>query len=1147
MRFPLRTDRVLEFARPERSLRKRSATSAVLVHASNAVRQVLRLLIASPQISAEFEMRFPHQTTTSVSGDHVRDFRGSQIDATQLNIITSFKRRSCFLAVLVTFLICIDGVALGQADVAHSTLKGNVTDQFGAAVQGANVTVIRVGRGVKRSVVTGEDGAYQVPLLQPGTYELHVEAAGFKPQVLEALGLTVGQIAVYNIRLQIGPIDEEVSVGVAPVLVETERTQQSDTIERGQIENLPNLSRNFTSYVFTLPGIADVAAARVQQSRVLFVSTSGFSVGAANGRSNYISIDGGGKDSGTGSLRIRNLSVEAVQEFQVNRNAYAAEYGFSASTALNVVTRGGTNSFHGSGYLFYRSQETSARDPLNSTGKEAFEQRISPGFSLGEPLVKNKAFFFTSFEALKYDIARFRSYTSNASLLMPTAAQSAYLQTLTLGPNASDTTRRIAGQLQTTLSSSNYPITMKLLGESEGEFTAPSRKYNWTTRLDYNRSESDLISGRFTMALEDNDQLRMDNVEAPTNGITEAADDYTTVATWNHIVSKSRVNELRGQFAYDNYRQVSRAPGGSQIVIGGLLNYGSFSTVPFIIKQKGYQFEDILSWNRGSNDFKFGASYRPVDALMVTEIGFPGTYQFSAGLPLSRALSSTDLALLTGPLIPPSDTTLTSLQAFNLGLPSSWTQGFGNPAFQAWQHNLGTFGQVSWKAAPRLTLNLGARLNYDGEPEPFDRNISVSPRVGFAWDPFGKGQTVIRGGFGTFYASVGLHVLLSATLLGDNGQFIRSQSRSLQDGAQSAPALWAYGVGLGKLPFGRLTEADIRAFGIIPETGQPNRRVTAAAEDYDDPYTVQASLGLSQQLGRDLALEIAFQMYHGVHLPIALEGNYRESGQLVTVPGMPGSDLFGPQLERIDPSIAQEIVHSSEGNSIYYGMTTSLIKRFRKRSQFRASYTYSKALDDVTDSNGGLTPYLPTRRYLERGLSAYDLRHSFVASGTFESPLKSGAGHHLTSPALAEITLSPIVALRSGFPLALFIGRDANGDLNTTDRPFHAPRNSGVGENSYSLDLRFSKQFYLRSKSEGPSVEFIVEATNLFNHVNFLRVNDIVCGTTAQPGFINGCDPKFLTGPFDFRGVPGLPPTAPLGFVAAASPLQFQFGLKVEF
>ena len=1038
-------------------------------------------------------------------------------------------------------------VSSPQADVAHSTLKGKVTDQFDAAMGGATVTVINAERGVVRSVQTDDDGSYQVPLLQPGTYELRVEAQGFESQVLRKLVLTVGQVGVYDIRLQVGPIAEAVSIDNEPTLVETERTQQSDTVERAQIANLPNLSRNFTSYIFTLPGVADVAAARVQHSRVLPVPTAGFSAVAGNGRNNYVSLDGGENESGTGSLRIRNLSVEAVQEFQVNRNAHAAEYGFTAGTAVNVVTRGGSNTLHGSGYVFYRSEKTAARDPLNPSGEKASERRVSPGFTLGGPLVRNRAFFFTSFEALKYDIARVRSYTSDQSLLEPTAAQAAYLQTLESGQNATDATRLIAAQLRTTLAAANYPATMELLRQSEGRFTAPSRSYNWTTRLDYSRGERDSVTGRFTLALEDNDLLRANNAEAPTNGIIETADDYTALGTWTHIFNDRLVNQLRVQFAYDDYRQISRAPETPQIVVAGLVNYGHLSTVPFVIEQKRYQLDDTLSWSHGSKDFKVGASYRPVDALMLTEIGFQGTYQFAAGLPLARAVSPADLRVLTGGLAPPADTTLTALQAFNLGLPSIWTQGFGNPGFQAWQHNLGAFGQVSWKATPRLTLNLGARLNYDGEPEPFDRNVSLSPRVGFAWDPFGKGETVIRGGFGTFYSPVGLHVLLSATLLSDDGRFIHSQSRTAQDGAQSPQALWGYGVGLGKLPFVKLTEADVRAFGISPAPGVPNRRVTEAAADYDNPYTVQGSLGLSQQLGRDFALEVAFLMYHGVHLPIALEGNYRESGQLVAVPGMPGSDLFGPQLERIDPSIAQLIVHSSEGNSIYYAMTASALKRFGGGVQFRASYTYGKAIDDVTDSNGALTPYLPTRRHLERGLSAYDLRHNFVASGTFDSPFKGGPGNNWAARALADITLSPIVTLRSGFPFNLFIGRDVNGDLNTSDRPFYAPRNSGRGENYYSVDLRMSKSFYLRQHAEGPRVELVAEVTNLFNHVNFLRVNDVVCGTTAQPGFIGGCDPKFLTGPFDFRGNPDLPPTSPLGFVAAAPPRQFQFGLKFEF
>lgn len=1022
-----------------------------------------------------------------------------------------------------------------------------MTDQDDAAVNGATITLVSAERGVVRSAKTNSEGAWHVPLLQPGLYDLRVEATGFQPQILQRVSLTVGQVVVFDVKLQIGQVKEEVSTSAEPTLVETERTQQSDTIERGQIANLPNLSLNFTAYVFTLSGVANTEAARVQQTRVTAFRTSGFSVGGSNGRSNYISIDGGENDSGIGGLRVRNLSVEAVQEFQVNLNAFAAEYGFTSGTAVNVVTRGGTNNFHGSGYVFYRSEKTAARDPLNQSGQKAFERRVVPGFALGGPLVKNKAFFFTSFETARYDVARVRAYTNSASLLQPTQAQAAYLQTLETGPNATATTRGIAASLRTALSALNFPATMRILRESEGQFIAPSRAYNWTTRLDYNRGERDFFNGRFTLALEDNDLLGANNMEAPSSGLKETLDDYTAVGTWGHVFSNRLVNQLRVQFSADDYRQLSPAPESATLVIAGLLNYGRAISTPLIIKQKRYQFDDILSLNRGARDFKFGVSYRPVDVQFVTEIGFGGFYQFAAGQPLTRAVAQPSVSVLTGPLAPPADTVLTSLQAFNLGLPAIWQQGFGNPGLSAWQHNLGVFGQVSWKVAPRLTLDLGARLNYDGEPEPFDRNISLSPRLGFAWDPFGKGRTVIRGGFGTFYAPVGLQILGVATLQSGSGNFINLPSRTLQDGAQSSAALWAYGVNLGRLPFMGLTEADVRAFGITPGPNQPNRRITEVAEDYDNPYTVQANLGLSQQLGRDLVLDLAIQMYHGVHLPIVIESNYRESGQFVAVPGLPGSDLFGPRLERIDPSIAQRHLHSSEGNSIYYGTTSSLLKRFDKGFQFRVSYTYSKAIDDVLDFSGTVAPYLPTRRHLERGLSAYDLRHSFVASGSVESPFKAGRGHNWLARTFADITLSPVITMRSGFPFNLYIGRDVNGDINTTDRPFYAPRNSGRGENFYSVDLRMSKRFFFRPNSEGPRVEFIIEATNLLNRANFLRVNDTVCGTTAQPGFINGCDPKFLTGPFDFRGRRDLPPTAPLGFVSAAPPRQFQFGLKFEF
>ena len=289
-------------------------------------------------------------------------------------------RSPCTVVILFVLSICVRATTI-QSDVALATLKGRVTDQLDAPVSKATVTVLQVERGIVRSVGTDDSGTYQILLLHPGTYEVRVEAPGFQSHILQNVVLTVGQVGVQNIKLQVGLISETVNITAG--LIDIARTQQSDTIETRQIETLPNLSRNFTSYIFTVPGVADTAAARVQQSRVTPIPASNFSVGAGNGRSNYISIDGGENESGTGSLRIRNLSVEAVQEFQVNRNAFAAEYGFTAGTAVNVVTRGGTNAFHGSGYIFYRSQKTSARDPLNTSGQEAFEQRISPGRPLG--------------------------------------------------------------------------------------------------------------------------------------------------------------------------------------------------------------------------------------------------------------------------------------------------------------------------------------------------------------------------------------------------------------------------------------------------------------------------------------------------------------------------------------------------------------------------------------------------------------------------------------------------------------------------------------------------------------------------------------------------------------------------------------------
>ncbi|HTH38158.1 MAG TPA: carboxypeptidase-like regulatory domain-containing protein, partial [Pyrinomonadaceae bacterium] len=184
--------------------------------------------------------------------------------------IVAFSIWSYVWIALLPFLLILSNpvVSFAQADVSSSTLKGKVIDQNRSRIAGATLTVVDAERRVARTTTTDNEGIYLLPLLQPGSYEIRVTAKGFQSRVLTGAVLTIGQIAVYDVQLQIGPVSEKVEVGTTRTIIDIERTQQSETVESSQIAKLPNLSRNFTSYIFTLPGVADVSAARVQQTRV---------------------------------------------------------------------------------------------------------------------------------------------------------------------------------------------------------------------------------------------------------------------------------------------------------------------------------------------------------------------------------------------------------------------------------------------------------------------------------------------------------------------------------------------------------------------------------------------------------------------------------------------------------------------------------------------------------------------------------------------------------------------------------------------------------------------------------------------------------------------------------------------------------------
>jgi hypothetical protein len=1044
-------------------------------------------------------------------------------------------------------------------------------------VTNAVVNIRDLGQGAVRTATTDSNGEFQVRLLRPGIHEITVEARGFSQHLIKDVQLTVGQTASFDIKLDIAGVKTEMVVTTSAPLIEVERTQQANTIERRQVENLSNVGRTFQSYVYTLPGVSNSDAPRTQLAgRITGFGTSGFSIGGSNGRNNLITVDGGENEYGSGQARF-DVPVEAIQEFQVNRNSFSAEFGFTAGTAVNIVTKSGTNEFHGSAYLFYRSQQTSARDPFdfNSTGKKSFDQRVIPGFTIGGPIAKNKLFFFTNYERQKNDFARFRNFTTNTMLCQRWAgekidcpAQDALLDRLDGSADAN--VRRISANLRTALTTSatTYPTIFKYLKDSEGTFNGLARLNTWNTRVDYQLGQRDSLNGRFTLTRNFTNDIGVNPLTSPSNGNTLTARDYSTVVTWIHNFGSNLINQARVQFSPNNSAVTAPPePAGTGLIVVGLGNFGRAFGAPYIVSQDRYQFEDNLSLIHGNHTFKFGASYRPVRYNFRNDLWFAGEYNFqpSAAYPVTLAVPVADraafLAAAGGPV-----PQLNALQNLDLNLPFLYRQGFNNSTWIGTGHYLGGFAQDTWKIHPRLTLDVGGRIDWDGEPNPVPRNTYFSPRVGFSWDIAGDHKTVLRGGSGVFYSPIYVQIPGYTSVLNGSGKYINQIAKNVLSPAPSVAAVYQAGaignaacnIAPGTYPFGVLSQTQINCLGVPTAAGSAGRVLFELNPDYKNNYSIQANLGIQRQLTSNTSVEVAYPMYHGLHIQQPVGLNYCEAG----TPGCPAraADItamsqrdsrLGP-LYRVcgadtacgrvnDAGITQFTDYQSRGNSIYHGMTASLTRRFSNYVSFQANYTFSKAIDDQTDFNSAFAPPFPTRLTTERSLSTFDIRHNFVVSGVLQSPFKNYA--------LRDISLSPSVFIRSGIPFTLRTGADINGDTRSgTDRLFNIGRNTGIGPNFRSVNLRLSKSF--RFKTDGPArIDITADAANLFNRTNFAAVNEILPVTFDGTGRITSLAGDYNAGTVRLTGLRerNFRLGEPLSFTSAFNPRQILWGLKLVF
>lgn len=1118
------------------------------------------------------------------------------------------KKLSIWCWVFVVLLAALP--AFAQVDSTTATLKGTVTDPTGAVISGATVTATNPNTGITKVAKSAADGSYQIPALPPGSYQVTIEAPGFSREVVKGLELSVGQSASFDSHLKVGTFSDVIEVtGATAPLIQTEQSQQANTINQLQVDELPNIGRNITQAVYTLPGVANADAPRTQTPGFTGFGTTGFSIGGSNGRNNLSTIDGGENEYGTGQYRT-SVPYDSIQEYQVNRNAFAAEYGFTNGSAINIVTRTGTSQYHGSAFGEFRNRNTEATNFFNGLAgfPSAFDQSLYSGGSLGGPIKQDKLFFFLSYEYQRLDSPTFSfplssstvqgigapglgtDCTTQFSKLVPD--QVCYVNALKSSGNP--ILVGFANGITPGLSPLNNPALNTILHRDNGVFDNPIRHHNILLRFDGQPNSNNSLGLRLTYRHDDNATLNPDGSGLFTR-------DFAILGTWTKTISPTLVNQVLVQIVPRNvannlpnkFTGVNVGLGNLNVGgLGGSSTFGSPALVPYIAHQQRYQFEDDLTWIRGAHTFKMGASYRPANYNVEDDLWFNNEFDFKDGaIPLFSLAPSTSvgpcpplppsvqlspvqcrLALFNlghgFPIGGPASTNLSAPQSFAFGLPVDVLAGFNNPKWQGWGHYFGSYVQDSWKLNSRLTVNGGLRFDVDGEPAPLGTSFYVSPRLGLAWDPFGDHKTVVRAGAGIYYAPVDVLIPSYGSLLDGTGKYINEVLQVLSPTDPRVANLWGVGIAKGELPFGHLTPADFAQVGI--NTTSPGATVGYSVNpNYKNPYSFQSSLSVDRELVKNMSLELGYNMYHGVHLQMPLETAYHQINPGdAACPNVGCTDITGGPLYAQNVPVTGQLQHTSYesiGSSIYHGLTASLTKRYSSGLQFQVNYTWSKTIDNAIDFASFQNWFRPSLLNQYRAVSVFDVPHSLVANAVYTTPFKTGQGNFLTR-ALADISVAPVVFIHSGLPFSIRTPSLQNqvnlsnpakptlqSGLDTNfATPFGVSRDSLRGPIFSSTDLKLSKSIFI-NRDRGVRMVLSVQGTNIFNRINFDKVSDVfdINGFSSAVKLANGQTLDLFNGPF--TGLHGVRPTninqvqTPLSFAAAGTPRQIQFGLRLAF
>jgi hypothetical protein len=1035
------------------------------------------------------------------------------------------------------FLLGFSIPALCQVSVSVAQLNGTVQDANGAVVASATITLREVDKNRVYTATCNDAGYYVVPNLPPGNYELTAAYSGFAKYTQTGIVLTVGQTATVNVTLNAAGVEQSVVVSTDTPL-EPSRTEVSQVIATSQIASLPVSGRLFTDFALLAPGVA-TGRTSLGTTFTEFEITQ-ISFGGMRSFSNLITVDGADFINSNTGVQRATPPQESVQEFRVVNSSFGADYGRALGGIVNVVTKSGTNNWHGSMYEYFQNNALNARSLLQPSATSDALRQNQFGGTIGGPIKKDRTFIFANYEGQR---------RAEAPVLSPD-----FLNNITAINRAKS-----------------------YLGIAPEDLSVLKIKHNdyGFVRLDHQATPKNHISVRYNIEDARDPSQLVGNTEdgggigTPSGGRDLFIRDQSVVGTITSALKPTLINTALLQYARRHY-DFPGSTGQPNLDVPNDLSFGhNFGTLDAIHESR-FQFSDTLGWVKGSHYFTFGYDSN----YLWDSTSYPGFTPTRIILPDLNCLVAfaNFVNIPGGPPLPSIPGPPCPLPPFFGGVGATFygaalaRTGYVDGQFplnnahpldiKTWanafppelkdqygfslQHGYqGFFAQDQWKINNKLSLNYGLRYDFEtGLGDQIDSYYgAVQPRVGFAFSPDSK--TVIRAGFGiffdrenmTFFFITGNQKTIPGFIPGINLPMVRNGAASggwqlnLVNAAAFLPApLVCQGIDLGGgfcLGAAATAAKSILTTGLLPKefiTGSCPPACTAGAGGMDRhnnklPYAYQASLQVEREIKKGLNIGVGY-LFVGAHRLVLGNGLNTPCPQGTSKPGNPAiaqgwlnpdgtiSNCTGTPLLLAGKPVFPDTLEFPNGGfldynigivtAMYNGMTVQVNERAGKYLSLNANYTYSHILD-----NGNFTTFinLPQNQFdnkSEHANSNQDVRHRFTANFSAAAPDKMFLRH---------FTLSSIITIQSGRPFTLFTGGDSNGDTNpVTDRVGLVGRNTYIGDPLRSWDLRLSRFFQIKERAR---LELIFDAFNLLNRPNVDEVfsvygSPIFCGAPPE-------------------------------------------------